>query len=68
MLLAILTIAIYASPIVVAFSSPISGLIFGFALWEAWKINRRVQLVFNGPFRLSTAGSQALVFEVDDES
>ena len=44
----------YALPVFVAFQAPISGLIFGFALWEAWKINRRVQLAFNGPFRLGT--------------
>ena len=32
--------------------SIISVLIVGFALWEAWRINRRRQLVFNGPYRL----------------
>jgi hypothetical protein len=50
--LGVLVVFIYASPILVAVNSPISGLIFGFALWEAWKINRRVVLAFNGPFRL----------------
>ncbi|AGA30253.1 hypothetical protein Sinac_6151 [Singulisphaera acidiphila DSM 18658] len=37
-------------PIVVGLSSPIGLLIVGFALWEAWKLNRHVPLVFNGPF------------------
>jgi hypothetical protein len=45
----------YTIPVFIAFQAPISGLIFGFALWEAWKINRRVQLAFNGPFRLGAA-------------
>ncbi len=30
--------------------NPIGLLIVGFALWEAWKINKRVPLVFSGPF------------------
>jgi hypothetical protein len=44
----------YKFPVLEAIDSPISGLIFGFALWEAWKVTRRVQLSFNGPFRVST--------------
>jgi hypothetical protein len=47
----------YAIPIMEGTHSPISGLIYAFALWEAWKINKPVQLVFNGPFRLGTAGA-----------
>jgi len=31
------------------------GFGVGFALWEAWKINRQAQLVFTGPFRVSPA-------------
>jgi hypothetical protein len=45
----------YALPIIFAFGSPISGLIFAFALWEAWKLNKKVQLVINGPFNLAAA-------------
>ncbi|SIO02601.1 hypothetical protein SAMN05444166_2092 [Singulisphaera sp. GP187] len=37
-------------PIILGLSSPIGLLIVGFALWEAGKLNRRVPLVFNGPF------------------
>ena len=44
----------YTFPILAAYGA-ISGLIFAFALWEAWKINRRLVLAFNGPFRLGTA-------------
>jgi len=32
-------------------------LIVGFALYEAWIINRPKPLVFNGPYRLATAGA-----------
>ena len=45
----------YTFPVLAGFSSPISGLIYGFALWEAWKINRGVTLTFNGPFGLAAA-------------
>jgi hypothetical protein len=47
----------YTVPIVVSVSDPLSGLIFSFALWEAWKANRGMRLSFNGPFRVSTKGS-----------
>jgi hypothetical protein len=40
----------YALPILEGFQQPIGLLIVGFALWEAWKLNKRVPLVFNGPF------------------
>jgi hypothetical protein len=32
--------------------SPIGVLIVAFALWEAWKLNKRVPIVFRGPFRI----------------
>ena len=41
---------LYALPIMVGFTSPIGLLIIAFALWEAWKINKRVPIVINGPF------------------
>jgi hypothetical protein len=35
-------------------------LIVGFALYEAWKINKRRTIAFSGPFRFQrTAGSTA---------
>jgi hypothetical protein len=59
----------YAWPVLEATQAPITGLIYAFALWEAWKINKPVQLVFNGPFRLGTAGAaDAGPEEVIDES
>jgi hypothetical protein len=56
LILATLVGYLYFIPIMVAKNAPISGLIYAFALWEAWKLNRPVQLVFNGPFRLAEAG------------
>lgn len=45
----------YAVPILSVFSEPssiISLLIIGFALWEAWKLNRVQDASIAGPFRL----------------
>jgi hypothetical protein len=42
----------YTIPIQVGIQSPISLLIVGFALWEAWKLNRRVPLRITGPYRV----------------
>ena len=68
-LLVILIGVCYAIPVMVATGYPIAGLIYGFALWEAWKLNRPVQLVFNGPFRLAPSGvADAGSEEIVDES
>ena len=64
--LAALLALFYAFPILISFQSPVSGLIYAFALWEAWKINRRVKMSFNGPFRVSAKGSDEGEPEVDD--
>ncbi len=45
---------LYTIPVQLAIGAPISGLIFGFAIWEAWKINRRANMTFTGPFRVGT--------------
>jgi hypothetical protein len=55
----------YTIPVQIAVAAPISGLIFGFGLWEAWKANRRVDLSFNGPFRVSTPSSSGPKPEVE---
>jgi hypothetical protein len=52
--LALFVAIAYAAPVLASIQSPITGLIFAFALWEAWKINRKVHLAFAGPFRLET--------------
>lgn len=54
-ILALLVGFFYAYPVLEAMEAPISGLIYLFALWEAWKINKPVQIAFNGPFRLAPA-------------
>ncbi len=42
----------YALPIIKGTQAPIGLLIVGFALWEAWKINRKTPVVFTGPHRV----------------
>jgi hypothetical protein len=44
-----------AFPILSITESPIFLLIIGFAVYEAWKINKRVKIDFKGPFRLGAA-------------
>jgi hypothetical protein len=45
---------LYTLPVLMAIHAPISGLIFGFALWQAWIITKKVKFAFNGPFRVAT--------------
>jgi hypothetical protein len=54
----------YSIPVRMAIAAPLSGLIFGFALWEAWKLNRRLVLAFNGPFRLGKPDTDPTFSEV----
>jgi hypothetical protein len=44
-----------AAPFLGGFENIIGIFIIGFALWEAWKINRRVPMRIEGPFRLAAA-------------
>ncbi|TSC24035.1 hypothetical protein [Corallococcus sp. Z5C101001] len=44
-----------AAPVLVGVNSPISGLIYGFALFEAWRRTRRTELNIAGPFKLADA-------------
>ena len=43
---------IYLSPILAGFENIIGLLIIGFALWEAWKLNRRPDIQIAGPFQV----------------
>ena len=46
LVLTVVTIGmLYTIPVQIAIRNPISGLIFGFGLWEAWKIAKRVRVV-----------------------
>jgi hypothetical protein len=42
----------YLFPLYLGFHSPISLLIYAFALWEAWKMNRGVDATVTGPYRV----------------
>jgi hypothetical protein len=48
----------YAAPIMIGITTPLHLLIAGFALYEAWKLNRGVALRITGPYHASapTAG------------
>ena len=43
---------IVAAPVALAIADPISGLIYCFALFQAWQMNKRVRLAVNGPFQV----------------
>ena len=47
-------------PIAAGFSNLIGLLIIGIAVFEAWKLNRRVRLAIAGPFRVGTGPSGAI--------
>ena len=43
----------FVMPVLAGFENIIGLLIIGFALWEAWKINKRVVVEFTGPYALA---------------
>ena len=47
-------------PIAAGFSNLIGLLIIGIAVFEAWKLNRRVRLTIAGPYRLGTEPPSAI--------
>ncbi len=53
--LALVSLFVLALPFLQGASNIIGLLIIGFALYEAWKINRRVEVVINGPFTPAAA-------------
>lgn len=55
----LLLLLLLATPFLAGFQNIIGLLIIGFALWEAWKANRRVPLAIAGPFALAPAGAAA---------
>jgi hypothetical protein len=55
--LAILIGIAYAIPVLVGFQSPMSLVIIGIGLYEAWVINRRARLTINGPYRIGPAST-----------
>jgi hypothetical protein len=53
-LLGLLLVFALAAPFLAGIQNIIGLLIIGFALYEAWKMNKRVPIVVEGPFRLVT--------------
>jgi hypothetical protein len=53
--LALLVALLYLSPILAGVQNAIGILIIGFALWEAWRINRRPKVEITGPFEVGPA-------------
>ncbi len=69
-LLFLLVVAVgffYALPVLVSSGDLVSGLIYCFALWEAWRINKAARLVFTGPFRVNPEGPATVKPEVVDD-
>jgi hypothetical protein len=52
---AVLIAFLYLAPILAGFENIIGMLIIGFALYEAWKINKRVKVEITGPFQVRPA-------------
>lgn len=48
-----------AAPFLAGFENIIGLLIIGFALWQAWSMNKRTEVVFAGPFRAGDAVADA---------
>lgn len=46
-----------AAPFLAGASNIIGLLIIGFGLWNAWKVNRRIELVINGPYSVVPAAN-----------
>ncbi len=42
----------FAAPFLGGVQNIIGIFIIGFALWEAWKINRQIPLVITGPYQI----------------
>jgi len=54
-----LLLLFYATPIVVGFQSPITLLILGIALYEAWKLNKKAELRITGPYQVAGPAAPA---------
>jgi hypothetical protein len=50
---------VYAMPFLAGIQNVLGILIIGFALFEAWKLNRRTELSVSGPHQVSTSSAPA---------
>ena len=48
---------LYATPFLMGIENLIGLLIIGFALYEAWKLNRKTELTITGPYRVADAAA-----------
>jgi len=55
----VLIAVLYATPFLGGAENMLSILIIGFALYQAWKLNRRAELKVSGPHRVSMTGATA---------
>ncbi|NRD53382.1 hypothetical protein D7Y15_11310 [Corallococcus sp. AB030] len=56
-----------AAPVLVGINSPLSGLIYGFALFEAWRRTKRTELNIAGPFKLAEAPAEGEAAPAEQE-
>jgi hypothetical protein len=49
----------FAAPFLAGFENFLGWIILAIGVWEAWRLNRRETLLFDGPFRLSGAPATA---------
>jgi hypothetical protein len=54
--IAVLLAFLYLAPFLAGLENVIGVLIIGFAVWEAWRLNKRVKLEIMGPFEVKQAG------------
>ena len=57
--LALIIALAYAAPVMIGITSPLHLLIAGFALYEAWKLNRGVALQVSGPYQVAARPAAA---------
>ncbi|MBI5368446.1 MAG: hypothetical protein HZA54_15525 [Planctomycetes bacterium] len=55
----------FAAPILAGFENFIGWIIIGFALYEAWRMTRRVEITFTGPYRIGSPGAPAAIGGAD---
>src|SRR5439155_12341603 len=59
--LGLIVVLAYAAPIMIGITSPIHLLIGGFALYEAWKLNRGVAFQVTGPYQAAARPAASFI-------
>lgn len=57
--IAVLAVLAFAAPIVIGIASPLHLVIAGFALYEAWKLNKGAALQITGPYQVAPRAATA---------